>query len=68
MIYACCASMCSFVTSVLTISLLMKCNLVVCRGIQFRWRMELPGECYETPAEFPCTSIDSWPDAIIHVI
>ena len=30
--------------------------------------MEFPGECYETSAEFPCASINSWPDAHIHVV
>jgi hypothetical protein len=30
--------------------------------------MEFPGKRYEKPAEFPCAFIDSWPDALIHVI
>lgn len=29
--------------------------------------MESPRECYEIATEFPCTSIDPWLDAIIHV-
>ena len=41
---------------------------MVRRGIQYRREMEFPGECYETSAEFPCASINSWPDAHIHVV